>query len=68
MIELKLPPEYDNPTDEERKQVLEEYQRILANIQENARGAILDMYGNLVWEEPIEEYEARMEKMKSDNR
>ena len=67
MIELKLVPEYDNPTDDERKQVFEEYRRILANIQENARGAILDMYGNLVWEEPIEEYEARMEKMKSDN-
>lgn len=68
MKELNLPPEYDNPTDEERKQVFEEYRRILANIQENARGAILDMYGNLVWEEPIEEYEARMEKMNSDNR
>lgn len=68
MIELNLPPEYDNPTDEERKQVFEEYRKILANIQENARGAILDMYGNIVWKEPIEEYEARMEKMKSDNR
>lgn len=67
MIELKLPPRYDNPTDDERKQVFEEYQRILLNIQENARGAILDMYGNLVWEEPIEEYKARMEKIKSDN-
>lgn len=67
MIELNLPPGYDSSTDDERKQVFEEYRRILANIQENARGAILDMYGNLVWEEPIEEYEARMEKMKNDN-
>lgn len=68
MIELKLPPEYDNPADEERKEIFETYRQILNNTQENARGAILDMYGNTVWEEPVEEYEARMEKMKNDNR
>ena len=68
MIELKLVPEYDNPTDEERKEIFEYYRRIIVNAQENARGAILDMYGNKVWVETIEEYEARMEKMKNDNR
>lgn len=68
MLELRPPPEYDNPTDDERKQVFEEYRRILANIRENTRGAILDMHGNTVWEEPLEEYEARKEKMKNDNR
>lgn len=67
MIDLKLPPEYDNPTGEERKEIFEAYRKIVANIQKNARGAILDMYGNTVWEEPIEEYEARIEKMKNDN-
>lgn len=68
MIELKLVPEYDNPTDEQRKEIFEYYRRIIVNAQENARGAILDMYGNKVWAETIEEYEARMEKMKNDNR
>lgn len=68
MIELKLVPEYDNPTDEERKEIFEYYRRIIVNAHENARGAILDMYGNKVWVETIEEYEARMEKMKNDNR
>lgn len=63
---LKLPPEYDNPADEEHKQVLEWYREALSRIQENSRGAILDMYGNTVWEEPLEEYEARMEALKND--
>lgn len=63
---LKLPPEYDNPSSEERKQVFEWYRETLARIQENSRGAILDMYGNTIWQEPVEEYEARMEKLKND--
>jgi hypothetical protein len=63
---LKLPPEYDNPSDEESKQVLEWYREAIARALENSRGAILDMYGNIVWQEPLEEYEARMEVLKND--
>jgi len=63
---LKLPPEYDNPTDQECKQVFEWYRETLSRIQENSRGAILDMYGNTVWEEPLEEYQLRTEALKND--
>ena len=65
---MQLPDCYlvDNPTPE-NKEIFEYYKKVIENMHDNARGCIMNMYGYVVWEEPLEEYEARMEKIKNDN-
>lgn len=50
----------------ENKEVFEYYKKVMQNSSKTARGAILNIYGVTVWEEPLEEYEARMEALKND--
>lgn len=64
---MQLPDCYlvDNPT-LENKEIFEYYKKIIENMHDHARRCII-MNGYVVWEEPLEEYEARMEKIKNDN-
>ncbi len=67
---LKLPERYfSEDANESDKSVFEHYKQLIDQIKESqkyARGQVFDCHGRIWWEEPLEEYEARMEKLKND--
>lgn len=57
-VELRNVPEWCR----EGTEVFEYYKNILSRLNDQVRGAIIDIYGSLVWQEELEDYKARCEQ------
>ena len=63
MNELKLPENIQPCT----KAWYEEVAYKIQEASKRVRGSIIDPFGNLVWQEPLEEYEERMKQLEITN-
>lgn len=63
MSKLKLPENIEPCT----KAWYEEMTYRIQEASERVRGSIIDPFGNLVWQEPLEEYEERMKQLEITN-